>query len=373
MIPCLKLGGTELQTLNLVKALHTSVNRITVLCYFEFERIVVKDFELSGAEVVMLKWRRGIHALNFINSLRIEIRKIKPDVVHVQYMAPGALPIIAARLAGVRTVFATVHQPYTKTHRWFVKLILRMASLLCTKFIAVSVNAEKSWFGCGQLFDENKPLRLQPGHFTIYNSIDNLRIQNITRSIIAERLKQELAIPVGIPVIGAISRLSFEKGIDLLIDSCRLLIESKYNLHLLIVGSGPDGEKLKKQVQNYKLESYVTFCGRADWEKAMQLMSIMDIVAVPSRFEGFGLTAAEAMAAGKSVIACDIFGLKEVVVDKVTGLTFKAEDISEMEQSLKILLSNTVLCSQYGVAGQERARALFDISLFQKKVAALYN
>ena len=127
-------------------------------------------------------------------------------------------------------------------------------------------------------------------------------------------LKCELAIPAGIPVIGAVSRLRHEKGIDLLLEAFTFLIRSGEKAHLLLVGSGPDEKKLKDTIQTYELNSSVTFYGEAEWERAMQLMAIMDIVVVPSRFEGFGLTAAEAMAAGKPVIASDTSGLKEVVI-----------------------------------------------------------
>ena len=114
--------------------------------------------------------------------------------------------------------------------------MLRAASLLTTKFIAVSQNAEKSWFGTSGLFDENKPLKLQPHHFTIHNAIDTDRISKIISEVSVTDLKSELAIPAGIPVIGAVSRLRHEKGIDILIEAFTLLIRSGEKAHLLLVG-----------------------------------------------------------------------------------------------------------------------------------------
>ena len=91
--------------------------------------------------------------------------------------------------------------------------------------------------------------------------------------------------------------------------------------------AGPDEKKLKDTVQTYGLISSVTFYGEAEWERAMQLMSLMDIVVVPSRFEGFGLTAAEAMAMGKPVVASDTSGLKEVVINDETGILFPVDEV----------------------------------------------
>lgn len=372
-IPCLLQGGTEMQTLSLVKVLRSYGLAVLIVCYFEHSDLMVIEFRNAGAVVKLLNLRRSVGPLKIISILYKKIRSAKTDIIHVQYMTPGALPIIAARLAGVKTVFATAHQPYTMLHGRLAKLILRSVSLLTDKFIAVSQNAEKSWFGTSHLFDENQPANLQLHHFTIYNSVDTDKIQNITEATDSQLLKNELQIPEGVPLIGAVSRLSHEKGIDLLIEAFSLLAKKDNNAHLLIVGSGTDEGKMKDQAVSLEISDRITFYGYAEWETAMKLISIMDIVVVPSRFEGFGLIATEAMAAGKPVVASDNFGLKEVVVDRETGLSFKSENIYDLKEKLKILLNDPVLCSQYGAAGQERVRRLFDTSVFQKRIASLYN
>jgi len=365
-------GGTELQTLNLVGSLIKDGHLVTTLCYFEKDQKVVLKYEQAGSTVELMNVQRNISPWKLIYLLRNQFKKHQAEVVHVQYMAPGALPIVAARLAGVKTVFATVHQPYTPSHGKFSKLILRIASLLCTRFISVSINAEKSWFGNGQLFDENKPIKRQLHHFTIYNSIDAKRIQDITSAVNTIRLKQALAIRDDIPIIGAVSRLCHEKGIDLLIDAFSMLLQSNANAHLLVVGTGLDELKLHEMVYKNNLNSYVTFYGEADWETAMQLIAIMDVVVVPSRFEGFGLTAAEAMAAGKPVVASDVFGLKEVIVHNVSGFLFPVENTDLLKDLLLKLCNSQVPRKMLGDSGQKRAESVFGIDLFNKKISALY-
>jgi L-malate glycosyltransferase len=362
-----------MQTLGLINILQSCGHAVFLVCYFEHENNMLEKFSKPGVIVRLLDMNRksGIHV--FIWRLFKEIHSIRPDVVHVQYMAPGTLPIIAARLAGVKMVFATVHQPYSRSHSRLAKLMLRIGSLLTTRFIAVSENAEKSWFGTSNLFDDCKPFKLQPHHFTIHNSIDVGLITNIVEIPDNKNLKNTLNLPSGMLVIGSVSRLRFEKGIDLLIEAYRLMIPEYGNVHLLIIGSGPDEGKLKDQAASFGISDKITFYSAVDWECAIRFISIMDIVVVPSRFEGFGLTAAEAMAAGKPVIVSDNFGLKEVVTDQETGLTFKTEDITDLKNKLKILLNNPALCKQYGKAGIRRAKDLFDISVFNKKITTLYN
>jgi L-malate glycosyltransferase len=362
-----------MQTLNLAKTLNDSGHCIFVLCYHEFEESIVNDFESFGVSLLLLNWGRHIKKLSFINKLRNEILRIQPDVVHVQYLAPGALPIIAARLAGVKIVYATIHQPYTSNYGRLAKLILRTASLLCSRFISVSVNTEKSWFGTGQLFDENSSLKSQPYHFTIHNCIDFERIQEITLTTNKNYLKEKLSIQADITVIGAVSRLRHEKGIDLLIEAFNLLINSGFKAFLLIVGTGTDMAKLKDNVVKNDLQNFVHFYGEAEWKVAMQLIAIMDILVVPSRFEGFGLTAAEAMAAGKPVVASESFGLKEVVVNNQTGFLVPVNDYKAIYSALRILCCDSGLGELYGNSGKARVITNFGPEIFNTKIKALYS
>jgi L-malate glycosyltransferase len=369
-IPCLLRGGTELQTLNLVKVLKSYGFNIMVLCYFEYDESIIIQFQNEGAVVRILKLNRKSRARKIIFKIYKEIRSVKPGIVHVQYMAPGALPIIAAKMAQVKIIFATVHQPWTPGHGRLSKLILRTVSFLCTRFICVSVSAEKSWFNSGRLFDKNKPVNLQSRHFTIYNSVEFEKIKFISDSAKTNQLKQELGIPLNEVLIGAVSRLRYEKGIDLLIEAFVQLIDEGASVHLLIAGSGPDELKLKEMVRG--VSTKVTFYGEACGEKVIQLIAAMDIVVVPSRFEGFGLTAAEAMAVGKPVVSSDSFGLTEVVENHITGLCFKVGAILQLKENLKTLVMSSVLRNQYGEAGRERAKQIFDIEVFDNQIAKLY-
>jgi len=372
-IPCLLNGGTERQTLMLSEVLQSCSHAVWILCYFEYDPAIVNELEKTGASVKLLNLDRKSGFLRIICRLRKEIRSARPEIVHVQYMAPGALPIVAARLAGVKKIFATVHQPYTKSHGMFAKLILRIASLLIIKFIAVSQNAERSWFGSAAMFNESRPLRLQPHHFTIQNAIDIDEIQKIISSTDREGLKKELDIHDGAIIIGAVSRLRHEKGIDTLVNAFSMLTQSHKNVHLLVVGNGPDEEALQNQAKESGISFMVTFYGQASWEHAMELLSLMDIVVVPSRFEGFGLTAAEAMAAGKPVIASDTSGLKEVVNDNETGILFPVDDVIALTDAMSKLVSVPQLRSNLGMAGKERVNTFFSTDIFRKNILSLYR
>jgi glycosyltransferase involved in cell wall biosynthesis len=285
-------------------------------------------------------------------------------------MAPGALPIIASVLARVPRIIATVHQPFTASHGWKSKWILRLAAYFCSPFLSVSQNAARSWFGKTDLIDNSISINKQAKQLTLYNTIDVQKIKELAAI-------SEDEIPVGLnlvsPIIGTVSRLRYEKGIDVLIQAFSKVHKIYPNAQLLLVGDGPQRLEYENLVKQLKLEQQVVFFGAADWEMAMQLMSLMDVVAVPSRFEGFGLTAAEAMAMGKPVIASDTFGLKELIDHEKTGLVFENENFEELaEQILRFLKDATLseLCSRNAF---QKALNQFDYPTFVQNISCLYH
>jgi len=372
-IPCLLQGGTEIQTLNYSKALRSCGIAVEVICYFEHQESIVREFEKEGSVVKLLNYSRNLSKARLLFRLYKEFRNVKPEIVHVQYMAPGALPILAARLAGVKTIFATVHQPWTKSHGLISKIVLRIAALFTTKFISVSLIAETSWFGNASMFIESIPLKLQSQHFTIHNAVNVDRINRINNSANRAFIKRKFNLSSDTIIIGAISRLREEKGINILLEAFSSLTYQNKSVHLIIIGTGPDENKLKNEALRSHCKDQITFYGIAEWERSMEILSIMDILVVPSRFEGFGLTAAEAMAAGKPVIASDSTGLREVVENHKTGLLFPVGDALALKERIEILLNNHEVRLNLGVAGKRRVNELFSLELFTRKVKALYQ
>jgi glycosyltransferase involved in cell wall biosynthesis len=245
--------------------------------------------------------------------------------------------------------------------------------MLTTRFIAVSRNAEMSWFGSSSIFNENLPLKNQHTHVTIYNSVDIDRIHMIADGVDSTILKNSIGIPAKVPVIGAVSRLSYEKGIDILLTAFKLLIKEGFNGFLLIVGSGPDEFKLNNQAKVNGISDKVCFIGEAEWDTAIQFMSIMDIVIVPSRFEGFGLTALEAMCLEKPVIASNCGGLKEVVEDKKTGLLCEPDNPGMLAESIKEMFTRVLSNKEMGLEGLQRAKCMFSLDPYILKISHLFQ
>jgi glycosyltransferase involved in cell wall biosynthesis len=173
-IPCLRLGGSEIATLSFVKALLGAGYDVTVCCYYEHEAAMVSRFARAGARVELLGLSRG-RLIHLFSVLVHFFRSRQPDVVHVQYLAPGMVPILAARWAGVPHVFATVHAAGQKGYGWKAKAMLRFAACFTEHFFCVSQNAERFWFGSVSPTDQ-APDWSKVRHSTIYNCVDVERL-----------------------------------------------------------------------------------------------------------------------------------------------------------------------------------------------------
>ena len=157
--------------------------------------------------------------------------------------------------------------------------------------------------------------------------------------------------------IGFVGRLVAQKGCDLLIAAYARLAAGGLPARLTIVGDGPDRTELERRVEDLRLGGSVEFLGFQPDGAA--LMTEMDIVAVPSRFEPFGIVAVEAMAQGRPVVASAVGGLTETVADGTTGHLVPAGNPVRLADALADLVRSSALREQMGEAGRERAIALF--------------
>lgn len=373
-IPVLLVGGTEMQTLAVVRVLVSGGYRVIVCCYHEHSPAVVSQFEAAGAEVRLLDFTRqgGISGLLHLIPLLAKVfRSYQPDIVHIQYIAPGLIPIIAARLAGVRTVFATVHIAGSIAYGRKAKWMLRTAAQLCTTFICVSKDVERFWFGTSQVFNPKDPIQ-QRKHFTIYNAVDTEHIARLAREADINQIKNRLKIQEK-RVIGIVGRLVHQKGHAVLLDAMVNVINKFPDVTLVILGDGPDRAKLEAQARNLRIESHIRWLGAVAQEDVFRMLSVMNIFVMPSLFEGFGLTAAEAMAAELPVVGSRVDGLAEVVEDGVTGYLVEPSDSPALANALIKLLSNPEQAREFGLKGRDRVMKYFSMGWFGESMLGFYK
>ncbi len=159
-------------------------------------------------------------------------------------------------------------------------------------------------------------------------------------------------------IIGIIKSMEDKYGIRHLIEAFSKVSKDNGSLplHLLLVGGGSKIEAYKSLVSELGIADKVTFAGRIKHEDIPVVHQVIDIFVNPSTLESesFGVAVVEAMAMQKPVIVSEIGGLKDVVVDKISGLYVKPSDTDSLAQALQLLITNADLRDQLGAAARKR-------------------
>lgn len=370
-LPVLLIGGTEMQTLSLVNVLVGAGYYVTVCCYYEYDESIVQRFKSSGAEVVLMKYARTAGLWHLAMGLMRLFKNVEPDIIHVQYLAPGLVPIMAARLAGFRTIFATVHIAGKIAYGLKARILLRLASSFCTAFFCVTKGVEEFWFGNSEVFDSGN-LDRHRKHFTIYNAVDTVKIAQIVTGTNRDNLRATLDIR-GKTVIGIVGRLAHQKGHAVLLDALAEVVSKLPEVVLLVIGEGPDRLSLERRAKSLNIDNNILWIGALPQDKVFEFYSIMDVLVMPSLYEGFGLTAAEAMAAGLPVVGTKVDGLTEVIENDITGSLVSIGDSAILSCALTGLLSDGEKAREMGQRGRKRVGELFSMEKFSRAILSVYR
>ncbi len=217
------------------------------------------------------------------------------------------------------------------------------------------------------------PPALIPRVQLVYDGVDLERFRHYETG---QFVRDELGIGKDRLVVGMISRLDPLKGQDTLIRAIAALQKDFPNLTLLLTGEGSVRDRwycehLEGLAKELCPPGTVIFTGIRD--DIDRIMNAVDVAALPSRDEGFGLMLVEAMASGKPVVASAVGGIPEVIEDGVTGLLVPPEDSLALAKALKTLLSNQNLRITMGRAGKKRAERLFNLKTQVESIQNIYQ
>lgn len=183
------------------------------------------------------------------------------------------------------------------------------------------------------------------------------------------RARRQYAAPDNACVLVVVGALEARKGHDVLLDALARL--GHPTLVVWCAGEGGARAALEAQRATLGLEAQVRFLGRVD--DVAGLLAGADVMVMPSRQEGLGVAALEAMAAGVPVIASRVGGLPEAVVDGETGLLVPPDDAAALGVALARLAADSGLRRRLGAAGATRVRARFTMAGMAAATLAVYR
>lgn len=273
------------------------------------------------------------------------------DILHTHSYKPNVFGRLAGVLsnAGALKIIGHYHNRYDK--KWdrdgtliFEQLLARFSNRL----IACSASVRQHVAEEAEIPEEKIELLL--------NGVD---LDRFTARHDPVAIKAELGIPSKSKVVGVVGRIAKHKAQDVFIRAARLIKQQGPETVFLIVGAAGDPallERLRRLTIDLGVDEEVRFVGYVT--DMPRIYAALDVLVLPSRWEGFGLVLAEAMAAGKPIVATRVGGVPEVVVDGETALLTPPSDPAAIAGAVVSLLIDPERAQAMGRRGVERAGQL---------------
>jgi len=320
---------------------------------------VVADWLTEAGVDVRILGVRGKWDVMKLRKLVGLLRRDRIDVLHTHLFHADLAGRAAAWVACVPHVVHTVHTAEARFRPWQFAFA-RLAASACERIVAVSRSARDH---------HARRAGLPPGRYTIIpNGVDagDYALDKEAR----RRLRREWGIAPQEVVAAFVGRLAEEKGLDTLLAAMRLLHRRGEDIFLVIAGDGPWRGLLERSIAADAIGERVRLLGfTAD---VRGVLSAADIFLMPSRWEGFALAAAEAMAAGLPVIVTRIDGLSDLVVEGRTALVIDVGDAGALAEAIGCLCGDVALRKRLGEAGRRRVIERFAIKAMVAAHERLY-
>ena len=183
-------------------------------------------------------------------------------------------------------------------------------------------------------------------------------------------IRSSLGLPVEGPVIGTITRLMPSKGNEYLVEAARIVLDAAPEVHFCIVGEGDLQGDLEARARHLGVAERVRFAGFT--RDVAGALAAFDVVAFPSLWEGTPLTAFEALAAGRPIVATDADGLSDILHDGRDAVIVPRRDAGALARALLALLGDPQRRAELAAAAGATGAA-YDIGVFVRKLERLYE
>jgi glycosyltransferase involved in cell wall biosynthesis len=387
VITSLARGGAQSHLLELVKGQRARGHYVEVAYLKDAEMVpdFVPDNRRQGDALGGLPiplgvagddgFGRGIDGIvGVAGRMMAAISATRPDILHTHLLKADALGAAVGWLARAgrskalpRAIISTKHNDEAPLRRHVIARVHGFLSRADDAIICCSDHVARYVTTVGRAPTD----RIR----RVYYGIDLARPVDLGAEKRAA-IRTDLGIPDRAEVVLGVGRLDPQKGWPDLLDAMAVVVASRPRAHLVIVGGAQQGNdafvaSLRARAGSPDLSGHVTFAGvRTD---VPELMASCDVFAMASRWEGFGLVFAEAMAAARPVVATKVSAIPEVVVDGETGLLVEAGDTRGLAMSITRILTDRPLGGRLGVAGYRRVRERFAAPRMIDETVAVYR
>jgi glycosyltransferase involved in cell wall biosynthesis len=345
-------GGAERQLWLLARALDRRRFLPTVVS-LKHGGAWAERLRLDGVPVVELRRRRRFELSRLLGLWRT-LRQVRPHLVVTLMFTANAYGRLLGLLAGAPRVISCERGGDVKTR---VRIWIERALAPFTAAIVYNSRLNQ---------EAAAGYRLRAPQLTIPNGAEI----RAARPEVGRRILSGLSVPERARLIGAVARLHPGKGLDLFLDTARLL-SHRPDLHFLVVGDGVERDRLQTRVAGMGLRDRFTFTGHlAD---PLPVMACLHVLVHPSIRDGMPNTLMEAMSLGVPCVSSAAGGIRELITDGVDGFVIEERSPASYADRVAALLDDPALASRLGAAAAERVRRDFSVPAMVRAYENLFE
>ena len=311
--------------------------------------------------------RRAVNPANDIPAYRRikhHLREIQPDVVHTHSSKAGVLGRHAAQSLGIKNI---IHTPHVFPFQWSRGLKEKFYFALESHI----ARGTRTLVCVGESQREDAFKRGLPGGklIVVRNGLElNAQLPAANRGA----LRASLNLKPDARVVGMVARLAPQKGVGCFVQAARKVLDRRPEVVFVLVGGGPLEAETRARLAQLRVppENFRLLGHRED---AQSLFPAFDLVIMSSLYEGLPYVELEAMAWGLPIVATDVLGSRDVVVEGQTGYLARVNDADQIAAHTLVLLDDENLRNRFGAAARARVAEHFSFDAFIEGHRRLYN
>jgi len=285
------------------------------------------------------------------------LRPLQPQLIHGWHLFASAYAGLSARLLGAKCLGGV-----RNNYETFISHRLESWIMLHTSD-AVVANSEQTANALRQSRNQKRPLV-----FAVQNAIED---DFLPRDEARNELMKDYHLPADTLWLVSIGRLDPLKRFDWLLSMSANLVRLECNFHTVIIGDGPERQKLEALVNSLGIGDYVTLMGEVP--KASRWLKAFDIFVFPSVDEGMPNVIMEAGAAGLPIVTWGLPFCEALLTDRQNALLVEPEKLDAMESAIGMLCQDASLRRRLGQSAREHILNTFSLARFTEEMTQVYQ
>ncbi|MFX0197459.1 MAG: glycosyltransferase [Candidatus Hodarchaeota archaeon] len=362
LIDTLDTGGAENVVMTLARFMNKQKFDVEIWC-LRCSDVRKAEMNKCGVSVKTVPLRRFWTFYPLYKLTRF-MAKERPVILHTHLVSGDIKGRICGRLAQVPIIVSTYHNFYSYKeikntwNRIQVLLDNVTARLFCDKIAVVSKRVAELHIGAGT---PQEKLQIIP------NPVDTDRFKSQSGP---NEVDSTLLLSDRFARVITVARLVPVKGIDVLMRAAFRVLKRYPQTKFTIVGDGPLRKELELQIGKMDLNGSVVLAGER--HDIVGLLRASDLFVLPSLSEGVPVSVLEAMSAGLPVVATEVGGNPDIIVNYETGILVPSGDADALADAICMLLGDPARFEAMGRRARERAKRLYSVETVVRQTENLY-